>query len=250
MKSSKDSSNQRLEHPPLQWGETFLETIVRLWVQRISANLTTLRLTIGLVGWLVGAIVLWILHVLITQTFEQPMATFDRSLLLALHQIATPGLDRWMLGLTRLGNVIGVVPVGGVTLGLLLRQRADRETRLFAIGGIGAYLLSEGLKRWFARPRPTLWPTLIHEPTFSFPSSHALGLTVLYGLIAHFLGQRYPWYRPWIQGGTILLVGTVGLSRLYLGVHWPTDVLAGWSVGTLWLITCLILLRRPLSADH
>ncbi len=104
-------------------------------------------------------------------------------------------------------------------------------------------ILNQGLKLLFQRPRPELWPPLITEHTYSFPSGHALQGTVLYGASSYLLANRFPRWANWLYGGAILLVGAIGLSRLYLGVHWPLDVLAGWTVGFLWLITCIFLLR-------
>ena len=84
---------------------------------------------------------------------------------------------------------------------------------------------------------------MITEHTYSFPSGHALQGTVLYGAISYLLAIRFPRFANWLYGGAMLLVGAIGLSRLYLGVHWPLDVVAGWIIGFLWLVIFVVSLR-------
>jgi membrane-associated phospholipid phosphatase len=85
--------------------------------------------------------------------------------------------------------------------------------------------------------------------SYGFPSGHALGSLVLYGFLAYLLGQRYPRRSGLIYGIAGAMIGAIGLSRLYLGVHYPTDILAGYAVGGLWLMICLGLLRSKGRRD-
>ncbi len=103
--------------------------------------------------------------------------------------------------------------------------------------------MNMGLKPLFARSRPDLWPTLITETSYSFPSGHALGSTVLYGMIAYLLGRHFPQYQRWFYGAAIVLVTLISFSRLYLGVHWPSDVIAGIGIGFLWLMVGVLMSR-------
>jgi membrane-associated phospholipid phosphatase len=112
----------------------------------------------------------------------------------------------------------------------------------------GALILNEGMKLLFNRPRPTLWPSLLHETTFGFPSGHALGSIVLYGLLAYFYAVYRPHHAQGVYFCSALLIGSIGFSRLYLGVHYPTDIIAGYITGWLWLITCIGLLRMQETA--
>lgn len=118
---------------------------------------------------------------------------------------------------------------------------------VFAINCMGGAVLSIGLKLFFGQPRPALWPQIITEPTGSFPSGHALGSMVLYGFSVYLLAQRFPQYNRLIYGLAVLLISGIGLSRFCLGVHWPTDVLAGYGIGFLWVSGCIALLRLKLS---
>jgi membrane-associated phospholipid phosphatase len=101
-----------------------------------------------------------------------------------------------------------------------------------------------GIALTFARPRPLLWPRLIQETSYGFPSGHALGSIVLYGFLAYLLVRRYPGQGRSIYGMAAGLIGAIGFSRLYLGVHYPTDILAGYAVGWLWLMVCVFVLQR------
>ena len=167
----------------------------------------------------------------------------ETKILWQIQQLSHPLLDRVMLAITVLVNPEVAVLVFLITLILLWWRRAHRETLMFSVVCGGSVILNQGLKLLFKRPRPDLWPPLITEHTYSFPSGHALQGTVLYGAISYLLANRFPRWANWLYGGAILLVGAIGLSRLYLGVHWPLDVLAGWTVGFLWLIICIFLLR-------
>ena len=104
--------------------------------------------------------------------------------------------------------------------------------------GFGAWLLQEGLKRVFDRPRPDLWPRLLVFPpvadpnSLSFPSGHALASAALYPLLAYLLTR----HASATARRVALAVGAaislwIGFGRLYLGAHWPSDVLAGWTIG-------------------
>jgi membrane-associated phospholipid phosphatase len=149
-----------------------------------------------------------------------------------------------MTSLTRLGDpeiIVGII-IG--TLFWLWRSRLYRSGVIFAIACLGALVLNQGLKLFFAKPRPQLWPAQIIETTFSFPSGHALGSLVVYGFLAYLVGNRFPKVAVWSYAIAVVLIFSIGLSRLYLGVHWPTDVIAGYGVGFLWLMTCIALLKR------
>jgi undecaprenyl-diphosphatase len=108
---------------------------------------------------------------------------------------------------------------------------------------LGGVILSYGLKLVFSKPRPNLWQSGIEETSFSYPSGHALGSTILYGFLAYVLATRYPQLAFLIYAGAVLLISAIGLSRLYLGVHWPTDIIAGYSIGFLWVMFCITMLK-------
>ena len=99
---------------------------------------------------------------------------------------------------------------------------------------IGGTLLNLGLKQIFAAPRPELLPHLDIVHSYSFPSGHSAGNMIFFGALAMLAGRR------WAYGAAAMMVALIGVSRVWLGVHWPSDVTAGWVEGLGWLILCAI----------
>ncbi|MBW4500473.1 MAG: phosphatase PAP2 family protein [Scytonema hyalinum WJT4-NPBG1] len=163
----------------------------------------------------------------------------DTSILLAIQKLHTPLLDRIMLGITSLGDPTVLLLVSlGLGFGLIYHNRRFQATTLgIAVGG--AILLNCLLKLLFGRARPALWDRLIHVGLHSFPSGHAMVSIVIYGFIGYILAKQFPQWRGRIFALTFVLILAIGFSRLYLGVHWPTDVVAGYAAGLVWLIACI-----------
>jgi membrane-associated phospholipid phosphatase len=184
-----------------------------------------------------------ILGWLCQEVWEKESWQLDTSLLLNIHQWASPVLDRIMLSITSLGDPEFVVAIIILSAGWLLWRRQLAEVTILTLACLGALILNQGMKLLFTRPRPTLWPSLLHETSFGFPSGHALGSVVLYGLLAYFYAVYRPHHAKRIYFCSALLIGSIGFSRLYLGVHYPTDIVAGYITGWLWLMTCIELLR-------
>ena len=220
-----------------------LKRLAQLWKDQGHPRLMSFVATAGF-AWL-GVCLLLLLGLtqLAEEVLEQEAFALDEVILLWIHQFSTPWLDQAMLVVTQLGNPGVVVPLTFIGLSWLLWQRRWRIAAIFALNCIGGAVLSTGLKVFFGKPRPQLWPQLITETTYSFPSGHALGAMVLYGFSSYLLAQQFPRQRKRIFGLATLLIGGIGFSRLYLGVHWPTDVIAGYSVGFLWISVCIGLLR-------
>lgn len=99
------------------------------------------------------------------------------------------------------------------------------------------------LQPTFSRPRPDLWDPILSETGHSFPSGQVIAATAIYGLLGYLLARYYPAQRRWIGGGVLGILVLIGFSRAYLGLNWPSDLLAGYSLGALWLIFCITLLR-------
>jgi undecaprenyl-diphosphatase len=220
-----------------------MKQLIRFWTRHISPYLASLMATIGTVSLAACIVLLLGLRKLFQEVWEKEAFSFDTALLLQIHQWANPALDRVMLGLTQLGNPGFILSVVIGSLGWLWWKQKRTEAQLFAIACLGALVLNVGLKLFFAKPRPTLWNYLIIETSFSFPSGHALGSMVIYGFLAYLLANQFPKFSRLIYTAAVGLITAIGLSRLYLGVHWPTDVLAGYAVGFLWLMTCITLLK-------
>ncbi len=116
------------------------------------------------------------------------------------------------------------------------------ETLVLFFGVLGAWLLNTGLKKLVERDRPSAEGWLVEVDGFSFPSGHAMVSILFYGLLAYLLwvNVRQSWRAAWlIPTFAILVILCIGLSRIYLGVHYPSDVVAGYTAGGLGLIGCM-----------
>ena len=170
--------------------------------------------------------------------WEQETLHFDVPILLWLHAHSTPNLDRFFLLWTYLGGFGGtavIVALGGIWLWKHQRRRAFGFWML-SMCGVG--LLNVVIKLFFRRARPTLWEQITPLHDYSFPSGHAM-LSISLGAALLFLlwpsrGQRGVIWRWLAAIFAVLWPIGVGLSRLYLGVHFPSDVLAGWCAGLAW----------------
>ena len=106
----------------------------------------------------------------------------------------------------------------------------------------GATVMNQVLKYIFERARPQLWEQLVHETSYSFPSGHAMVSAALgLAVVAALWNSRWRW---WAVGVATVYILFVGFSRLYLGVHYPTDVLGGWLVSAAWVTAVALVLRR------
>jgi undecaprenyl-diphosphatase len=143
--------------------------------------------------------------------------------------------------ITALGSfsVLGIL-VAGIVLHLVLTG-VWRTGLLVLASVIGGTIISTVLKDLFDRPRPDLTGA-VEVFTASFPSGHATISAVTYLTIGVLLAERETRWQPRVLyvAGAIFLTGIVGFSRIYLGVHYPTDVIAGWSLGTAWALLCLV----------
>jgi membrane-associated phospholipid phosphatase len=209
----------------------------------MRSKIRSLISIIRLAGLAVAGFGMWVFATLAEGVLEKESYAFDTSILLALRELHTPLGNRVMLGLTFVGepNLLLVICL---ILGILLLARNHRsEAATIALAGGGAIGLNLLLKKLFARDRPLLWERVVDVRFYSFPSGHAMISMVIYGLLGYFLGSRFPKQRWFIYSLTVVLVAAIGLSRLYLGVHWPTDVIAGYTAGLVWLITCILSLE-------
>ncbi|MEG4801064.1 phosphatase PAP2 family protein [Microcoleus sp. ARI1-B5] len=208
--------------------------------------LSKIRSLISLIrlgGLVVAALAMWAFATIAHEVLDSETDAFDKSILLYLRSLHDPVRDRIMLALTFLGepNLLLIV---SVSLGIMLWVRQHRsEAATIAITGAGAIGLNILLKQLFARDRPQLWERAVEVKFYSFPSGHAMISMVVYGLLGYLLGSRFPKQRWWIYSLTVVLIAAIGLSRLYLGVHWPTDVIAGYIAGFVWLLACIFSLE-------
>ena len=156
---------------------------------------------------------------------------FDNPVLLALHRHATPALDGLATFFTIVGNTGPMIAAGVLTTAALARAGRRRDAWLFAAGLGGSMLLTQAIKFFVTRPRPALWASIRPEHTFSFPSGHAMDTAALAAALFFVLPRHR---RLWALAPLFALA--VGAARMYLGVHYPSDVLAGWSSAVGWVL--------------
>lgn len=165
-----------------------------------------------------------------------------------LHEHATPGLTTFFENVTRLGNLTTLIVVVAVAAAVLWRQRRIADLQLLLLASIGAEVITVGLKLGFQRQRPFFADPLATESTFSFPSGHASVSLAVYGTLGFIVGRHLRDRRAQLAvlAGAALLILLIGFSRLYLGVHFLSDVIAGFSLGIAWVSLCIVLLQLRL----
>jgi membrane protein DedA with SNARE-associated domain/membrane-associated phospholipid phosphatase len=210
-----------------------------------------LHLTVGLLLslgalWLFGGVAEDVIH-------HDPLTQFDLTVADLLHQHPSPALTEIAKGVTLLGSPAVIAAWALIAVVVLVVRK-----ELVTAGGLAAALLGGGLldgvlKRVFHRPRPTWDVPIITAQGFSFPSGHAMGSLVAYGMLAYLAWRAldHPRARVALAACTVVLVLLIGLSRMYLGVHYFSDVVAGYAAGTVWLTACItgleVVRRRPSS---
>lgn len=175
----------------------------------------------------------------------QQVSEFDRRVLLSLREaddhsdpIGSPGVEEAVRDVTALGSAVILGLLTLVSLGFLLIRGNYRMAVILLVAMIGGTALSLLLKDIFIRPRPDLVPVDVRLSSYSFPSGHAMMSTVAYLTLGTLLAEavRSAALRIYLLAVAVILAVAVGFSRVYLGVHWPTDVLAGWAIGAVWAL--------------
>lgn len=206
------------------------------------------RQDIGLLlAFLVVACLVLAFGYLAAQVLEGNTAAFDRAVILALRTsgnpadpIGPPWLEEMSRDVTALGSYAFVGFVLAAVLGYLLLIRKRATALLMATAVLGGMALSTLLKIGFNRPRPDLVPHAARVFTASFPSGHATLSAITFLTLAAILTRAEADRRvkAYFVAVAVFLTVAVGLSRIYLGVHYPTDMLAGWCVGSAWAVLC------------
>jgi undecaprenyl-diphosphatase len=168
----------------------------------------------------------------------------DQRYSLLVHQLASPTLDTIMRALSAAGSILGVFIAIALTSAYAIYRNHARLAVVLLADGVVAESLNVGLKYAFARPRPGLVWVTAAPSTYSFPSGHSMVSLAVYGAIAAILAHLLPGLRWFVIPAIVLLIGAIGFSRVYLGVHWPFDVIAGFSAGAIPLVVTLHVLHR------
>lgn len=182
---------------------------------------------------------------------------FDRAVLLSMREPGDPSdpigsskIEEMGRDLTALGGFTILTGLTVCSVGVALLMKRPRLAGIIAVAVTGGMILTTFVKRGFDRPRPDLVPHGVVVTNASFPSGHAMMAAVVYltlGLLLARIEQLRP-LRIYLVVLSVAITMLVGISRVYLGVHWPTDVLAGWTLGSAWaLVFWLIAIRldRP-----
>jgi undecaprenyl-diphosphatase len=213
----------------------------RLWL-RLRLNEIGPLLSLSACGFFA-----WAFIAIADEVQEGETHAFDSTILLSLRNpqdLADPLGPSWLedaaRDITGLGGYTILTLIACAAWVYLMMTRRHGAALLLLVSVIGGMLLSSGLKTGFERPRPDLVPHATRVYTASFPSGHAMLSAITYLTLGALLARVEKSRRvsAYIMGLAIIVTLLVGASRVYLGVHWPSDVLAGWSVGAGWAALC------------
>ena len=219
----------------------FLDRGRRLWV-RFRLNEAGPLLSLAALS-----LFAWAFVKIADEVIEGETHGLDQAVLLALRSSQNPAdpigpgwLEEAARDVTALGGHVVLTFVTLATIAYLLMTRKGHAALLVVAAVGGGMLLSTALKMGFERPRPDLVPHAARVYTASFPSGHAMLSAVTYLTLGALLARVQPSRRlkAYLIGLAVILTVFVGASRVYLGVHWPSDVLAGWCVGAAWASFC------------
>ena len=195
---------------------------------------------------------IWVFAEIADEVIEGETHTFDEKILLSMRNpqnrsdpIGPEWLEEMGRDFTALGGMGVLIVLTLAVCGGLLLQKKYHAMFLVFIAVIGGLILSMILKQQFERPRPDLVPHGSYVFTASFPSGHSMLSAVTYLTLAALLARfnSRVSFKVYIMLVAMFLTILVGISRVYLGVHWPTDVLAGWAAGAAWATVCSLTAR-------
>ena len=206
-------------------------------IRWISQRLTVVSAVWLAVGLAVSTFVTWAFFELADEVLEGDSRAFDRAVLLWIHDTFPDWWNEPMRLVTALGYFYVVVLLLAVAVFVFYRRGRWLSAVLLVVSTGGSIVLTTVLKGVFQRSRPELIESGYQASFYSFPSGHATVAVGLYGMLTVILAYRLRGAARWVVAACgLLLVLLIGLSRLYLGVHYPTDILAGYLSALLWLV--------------
>lgn len=206
-----------------------------------------------LAGLTVAAVLIAAFIKLAGEMLEGETSAFDIDVLQALRVPGDPGTPigpTWLLGsmrdLTALGGVTVLTLVSALAIAFLLMRGRFMQALYTALATGGGAVFGKLLKSLFARPRPEVVPHLVEVNSLSFPSGHSMNSAIVYLTLAVMVSRSFDERRTrvFVIAVAALLVLTIGFTRLYLGVHYPTDVIGGWTVGATWALAMGLIATR------
>ena len=173
---------------------------------------------------------------------EGDTAGFDALVRDGVHSFNTPLLTQLAVFFSFVGDWPFLTVLGIVIFAFLLYIKWKREALIFMITNAGELVLNVSLKAFYQRPRPAALVDYALPPSYSFPSGHALGSFCFFGILAWLMAANVDTTRSrWmLYLSAALLILAIGLSRIYLGVHYPSDVVAGYLVAAVWTLTVIL----------
>lgn len=223
---------------------SFLDSVITTGRRALPILLSRRAITIGLLFWIPIITFIGVAD----NVLEGDTLTFDRAVLHYINNsFSNSKLDPYIVAYTNLGGLISITAiVTGVVL--LLLGRGYRRSASFVLTVVGGTaVMNVLLKALFARDRPSLFESIILENSFSFPSGHAMMSSAL-AFAAILLAWRTKYRWP-VTIAAILFFVSISFTRLYLGVHYPTDLLAGWCISGAWVVAAYYMLRMHLRAN-
>jgi undecaprenyl-diphosphatase len=212
------------------------------WIRNLDRKL--------LIAFLAVAVLVTGVGNLASEVVEGDTLAFDRWLMQGLRDpagapLGPAWLTKTMVDLTALGGGPFLTLLTIAAAGFLLAAR-KWGMAVFVVAAIAGGGLAGNLLKWiFVRARPDLVPHLVSVDSASFPSAHAMNSALTFLTLGALLARTQEDWRvkAYLMGAAILITLLIGFSRVYLGVHWPTDVLAGWIVGAAWAVICSLIAR-------
>ena len=225
----------------------------RWWTRLERRELTWLFVGLGLCVLLLGFVSL------AGEVTEGDTQAFDTKILRALRDPVDPSrpmgpawIEESLIDLTSIGGPTVLWLIVVAVAGFLVLQTRYRTAMVVVLPSASGELLNSVMKHAFNRPRPSIVPHLRVVYTTSFPSGHAMESAIVYLTLGAILmrASESRVTKTYILGLAVLLTVVVGVSRVYLGVHYPTDVIGGWIVGFFWASVCWLVAQRFEGAAH
>ncbi|WP_052342720.1 phosphatase PAP2 family protein [Bacillus sp. EB01] len=199
----------------------------------------------GIMGLFFSIACVYVFILLSSELMEKRPFLFDQKIIDTIGFYASPLMDRLMLLITEMGSklMLGLLLVISM-IWLFIKHKNVWGILSYFMAVAGGGLVNLWLKSFFERERPTV-NRIIEADGFSFPSGHSMGSMTYYGFLGYSVIRSK--YKPLLKVGWIflfsLIILLIGISRIYLGVHYPSDVLAGYMAGGVWLVLCIGLLE-------